>query len=288
MVARQVVNAVPAKPPKYGIFATLGGSTALTDGDWEQGWKFLPEGCGVSGAMDIECAGTTPEQPALAQTSEVTGDPFVVYAEDRCSTFGWKARDWSGRAKRQLAATRSYQIAKEVWAGAIATVAGLDNIPLTDPTSTTVGTGPMAVRHALACVEGALGECCQGCVGIVHMTPQLLSELAAFPNAVMLQGAQWVTANGHVVIPDAGYDGSGPGGTPAGDTQWMYGTSMMGLRVDDIVTIPEDDSAMEVQMDRATNDMLVTAYQVVGVQWDHCCHIAAEVDVPVCVLGGNS
>jgi hypothetical protein len=24
------------------------------------------------------------------------------------------------------------------------------------------------------------------------------------------------------------------------------------------------------------------------VQWDNCCHVAAEVDVPVCVLGGNS
>jgi len=282
------VAAVPAKPPKFGIFAALGGAQALTDGRWEFGFKFLPEACGISGALELECAGTTPDAPDLTGPSVVEGDPFVVFSEDRCSSFGWQARDWQGRAKRQLIATRSYQIAKEVWSGVLTTSAGLSNIPLTDPTSTTVGTGPMAVRHALACLEGALGQCCQGCVGLIHMTPQLLSELSAFPNAVMLSGGTWVTANGHVVIPDAGYDGSGPGGTPAGDTQWMYGTSMMGLRSSDILTIPASDEDMQMQMDRSVNDLLVTAYQVVAVQWDNCCHLAAEVDVPVCVLGGNS
>jgi hypothetical protein len=279
------VQAVPAKPPKYGIFAAL---PALTDGRWEFGFQFLPEACGISGAVEIECAGTTPEVGPLDQPSVVSGEPFVVFSEDRCSTFGWQSRDWQGRAKRQLIATRSYQIAREVWSGALATGAGLDNIPLTDPTSVTVGTGPMAARHALACVEAALASCCQGCVGLVHMTPQMLTELAAFPNVVMLAGGSWITANGHVVVPDAGYDGSGPGGTPAGDTQWIYGTSMMGLRSTDITTLPASDEDMGVQMARATNDMVVTAYQVVAVQWDNCCHVAAEVDVPVCVLGGNS
>lgn len=290
-MGRQAVPATPARPPRYGIFATLGGSTAIEDGErWQDGIKFLPEQCGQSGATDIECGGGTASLSALTSPSVVENDPFLIYAEDRCSSFGWQARDWQGRANRQLLATRSYQIAKEVWSGAITTAAGLVNVPLTDLSSdrvSDIGT-PMAARKALACVEQAIAQCCQGCVGLVHMTPQMLTHLAAFGSVVVLNGNQWMTPNGHLVIPDAGYDGSGPGGTPAGASQWIYGTSMMGLRLTPTYTVPGSQAEIESQMDRATNDMVVRAYQGVLVQWDDCCHVAAEVDVPTCAIGGAS
>jgi len=288
MPRRQAVQAMQAKPPRYGIWQALGGANLISiPGErWEDGFSFLPEQCGQSGRSPIDC-GLTDEFDTGDRPSSADGDPFVVFAGDECSTFGYQARDWVGRATRQLAATRSFQIAQEVWLGDVASGGG--NLPLTDPAGITVSSSPMSARKALACLERAIGECCQGCIGLIHMSPQVLTELAGLGNSIHLEGTSWVTPNGHVIIPDAGYDGSAPEGIAADpDSQWIYGTSMMGLRASEVVVNPPSVDAAMAQMDRTVNTARVFAAQVVAVQWDQCCLFAAEVAVPPCDVGGGS
>lgn len=289
MPKRQAVQAMQAKPPRYGFWQVLGGAALVSiPGErWEDGFSFQPEQCGQSGRSAIDCGTLDDPFETGDRPSTVDADPFVVWAGDECSTFGYQARDWVGRATRQLTATRSYQIAREVWYGD--TASGGGNLPLTDSAGITVSSSPMSARKGLACLERAIGDCAQGTVGLIHMNPQVLTELAGLGNTIHLDGTTWVTPNGHVIIPDAGYSGSPPDGiAPDPDSQWMYGTTMMALRASDVVVNPPSAEAAMAQMDRSLNDAFVYASQLVAVSWDQCCLFAAEVAVPQCEVGLGS
>lgn len=287
MPKRQAVQGQPARPPRYGIWQVLGGATLvdIPGEQWEDGFKFQPEQCGQSGVSSLDCGTIAEDFDTGTRPTEQVADPWIVWAGDECSTFGYQARDWVGRATRQLVASRSYQIAREVWHGNL----GLDNVPLVDSASITVSADAMSARKGLACLEAALGDCSQGTIGLIHMSPQVLTELAGLGNTIRLDGTSWVTPNGHVIIPDAGYDGSPPDGIAVdADSQWIYGTTMMALRASEVVVNPPSAEDAMAQMDRTVNTATVFASQLVAYQWDNCCHFAAQVAVPPCQLGAGS
>jgi hypothetical protein len=279
----EVITAPPARPPVYGFLALIQDSTSL-DPQFRMAlideFAWLPEACGIGGVFAVGCSPGNTALSIPASPSVVNGHGFVVWAGDKCSTFGTRNRDWQGLARRRLAATESALIAGEVWSGAIATAQGYANRPLASVLSDTVTNGPAAVVPALAAVEQAVATLGHGAPGLIHCTVQTLTHLsAAF--AIYKTGNVWVTASGNVVIADAGYNGSGPDGTPAGSSQWMYGTSLMSVRLG-----PPDIGEPFVVWD--TNDEFVIAQRPVAVQWDHCVHVAAQVDIPVGLIGGVS
>lgn len=280
---RTPVTAPPAQPPRYGLVPA---APTVEDGDlrWTGGLIFDPEQCGVGGAVAMECAGSvgTAIDPARSPAN-VEADPFAVWAGDECSTIGFAARDWEGRARRQLLATESFQVASELWTGTLRDSAGLVNRALVDADSDTVTDGPTSVTGAIACLEYALGRALQGRRGMIHVTTQLLTYMQAL-RLVEVAGGLVTTALGTVVVADAGYDGSGPGGDPAGASQWAYATSMLQLRLGPVEVIGDEVS----QIDRSVNTRSVVAVRPVAVQWDECAHIAAEVDLAVCLIGGAS
>ena len=194
-----------------------------------------------------------------------------------------------------MQASESYQLANELWDGAVtqAETPDLDNrwLAAADALSDTVTNGPSAVATALACVEQGLAETLYGQQGMVHVTPSVLQHLAARAY-VRQDGNVWVTPMGHVVVADAGYSGSGPDGAPASTSQWMYGTSFIQIRLGPVEIIPgtlDDARGLAAAMDRQLNDIVVYAGRLAGYQWsNHCAHIAAEVDIPVCLVGGAS
>lgn len=278
------VLASPARPPRYSLWASA--PTLSDDARWQNGFEFQPESCGASGRLAVECEGNTSEMDATYGPVTVEGTPFLVWSSDKCSSWGFLARDWNGRARRALEATRSFEIAAELWTGSLS----IANPALTDLASDTVTDGPTAEVAALACLEQGLARCYKGRQGMVHVTPQLLTHLRGF-NVVELSGNQWVSPNGHLVVPDAGYDGSGPGGVEAGDSQWAYATGMVSLRSSEVVYTPgtlREARDFAAAMDRSVNDIVVFAQQVVAFQVDECCIIAAEVDLAVCAIAGVS
>lgn len=279
----EVITAPFAQPPRYGFLTAVRDSTsddplfrmALIDE-----FAFLPESCGAGGAFAVNCEGGSSQLTLPTQAGVVTGHGFVVWASDKCSTFGTRNRDWAGLSRRRLLATESFSTAAEVWSGAITTAQGYANRPLTSVVSDTVTNGPAAIVPALAAVEQAVATLGSGAPGLIHCTVQALTHLvAAF--AIQKAGNLWLTATGNVVIADAGYDGSGPGGTPAGATQWMYGTSLMTVKQGPIET-------SEPHVHIPTNDEFVISTRPVVVVWDHCVHVAAQLDLPVGLIGGVS
>ncbi len=288
MPLRAPVTGPPARPPRFGLLAA---APVLDDGErWELGYAFQPEACGESGRLGIECNGNTGELVIDYGPGVVEGDPFVVFAGDRCGTFGFRSRDWQGRARRQLEATQSYEIAAELWGGSL----GLAQRSLTDPaadTLTTAGAGGEDPVDALACVEQGIGTAGRGRQGMVHVTQQVLTHLAS-AQAVVLSGSTWVTPNGNLVVADAGYDGSGPNGEAAtADTQWMYGTGIVGVRLGAVDVTPtsiDEARALAGSVDRSLNDLIVYAQRPATFQWDECVHVAAEVNIGTCLTGGAS
>lgn len=291
-MARQAVEAPTPRPPRFGLVAA---ASVIDDGrDWAQGFKFNPEGCGASGRIPVECVGNTDTMDEPSRRPLVEGDPFAIYSANDCeTTFGFAQADYEARARRALETTRSYEIANEVWRGDLTQGAGgLVNLPLTSTEGDVVTSAAADPVDALACLEQALAQAVKGRQGMVHVTPQLLTHLRN-QYVVELVGNTYMTPNGHIVVPDAGYDGSGPGATPtpAGATQWAYATSMIGLRLSTVDVIPgslADAKNFAAATNRATNKVRVWATQLVAYVWDECALLQAEIDLPVCAIGGVS
>jgi hypothetical protein len=286
MAVRTNIEAPPARPPAYGLIAA---ATALdsADFDWTvEGFQFVPEGCGDGGIAGIDCNGgsTGTIDPDFTPTT-IEGDPVYLWAGDNCrTTFGYLGWDRAGRARRQLAATESFRLAAELWDGAVGASLSHDNRHLIDSASDTITNGPESLRFALACLDGYVGVPSDGQRGMLHMTPQLLAH-AAHMELVERQGNLWVTPMGNVVVADYGYSGNGPGGDPAGDSQWVYATSTIRLLLGPVEVVGADPVE---GVDRSTNTWKVFAGRAASWQWDECVHLAAEVDIARCLVGGAS
>lgn len=290
---RAPIQAPQARPPRYGLLAA---APTVDDADLRVlagGWEYQPEACGLSGRDSITCAGSTQGvmDAADQRPGVLEGDPLWLWAADECSTFGFQARDWQGRARRQLAATESYELAAELWDGTVTAADGLANPYLASAAadSDTVTSAAADPVDALACIEAGLARYLRGQQGMVHVTPQLLTHLRA-AQAISREGTVWTTSMGHIVVADAGYSGAGPGGAAAGASQWAYGTSMVQVRLGPVEMIPgtlDDARSLAAAMDRAVNNVVVVAGRLAGYQWaNDCAHVAAEVDLAVCAIGG--
>lgn len=250
---------------------------------WELGFEFERESCGDAETFDPCAPGSfTPER----NTAQIEYEPFGVRAGESCSAFGFSQRDYEGRARRLLEACESKQIANEFWTGDLATERAWPNRFLADTDSDVVTDGPTAVIDVLACLEQGLAECACGTRGMIHATPQLVTHWAALGNSVLRrEGGLLLTIHDTIVVTDAGYDGSGPSGQAAGASQWAYATGLVTVRRSPIIITPGDISQA---LTRTVNTIEYTAQRLAAVTWDGCCHLAAQADLEVCLIGGVS
>jgi hypothetical protein len=249
----------------------------------------------VSGRLPLLCEGDTAAMTEPTRPATVDGDALVLYAGDSCTAMGSANRDYLGRARRQLEASRSYQLANELWTGATAAAADPDlanrSLAAVAAESDTLTAAPASEADAMGCLEAGLADALRGQQGMVHVTPQLLIHLVG-QQLVVREGTLWTTPMGHIVVADAGYDGSGPGGVAAGASQWAYATPLVYVRTGPVQTLPDnldDARGWAEALNRGVNDVLVWAYQLAGYRWaSHCAHLAVEVDLATCAIGGGA
>ena len=279
-----------ADPPRYGVIPLLARSEVPAElaARFALGWSFLSEGCDSSGAEPLASCGSVDVTADIPQAGPLSGQPVFLWAEDSCSAFGFRARDWEGRVRRALEAHQSYDLAAELWDGAAALAGGLDNPWYTQADIEVSAGTPLAVGKALGCLEQALGLHLKGMPGLVHFTPQALTQLVQL-GAVWRDGAVWRSPMGHLVVADAGYSGNGPGGDVAGETQWAYATPMIQVYLDPIRLIPgspDEREALAAMMDTRLNDITVRAGRLAAAVWANDCLLAAaELDLPICGTG---
>lgn len=275
---KQVVDAPQARPPKQGIVAA---APIIDDATFRfAGFRFLPERCADGGRLAIECEGDTSSMALGGNPAVVDGDSFVVFTGDTCSTMGSRGVDLEDRARRHVEIVQSFQIAAELWGGSL----NLDAKSLASVTDDTLTSGAGSAVDALAAVDWGIGHSTQGQQGMVHMTPQVLDHLVSV-GPLRREGGLWLTPMDNIVVADAGYPGTGPNGEPAGASQWIYGSTMIYLRLGAIAQVSTKQAEL---IDRSVNTIEYWAWRPVAWEWDECGHVAAEVNIAVPAFGGTS
>jgi hypothetical protein len=269
-VLKQAVQAIPATPPRYGLLvvatpATIVPAAGATVNDG-MGIEWAPEQAYGGGVVALDCGSTTTidEDPYPAN---VESDPFVVWAEDHCSTFGWRDHDYEARATRQLEATQSAQIAHELWHGTLAQAEGLANAWLREDPFIVTGAA-VAPNVALALLESGLAEMLGGRRGMIHCSPLMLTYLRT-EYAIEQVGTTWVTAMGTALVADAGYDGSAPDGNGS-TNEWLYATPWVQYRLGAAEVLGADQpGGWQRYFDRSLNKVKVQAQRTALLQWDY-------------------
>lgn len=289
------VEPLPASPPRVSLLSSAQiVPNSETDVRWTQGIRWSPEEClpetdSLWWAC-VEEGGDAPDFEKETGAGQLIEEyqPFVAWAGDACSPFGWNERDYQGRARRKLLANESRIIEAELWTGARAATAGYPNRFLADAGRVTQLESGVRTPHAsaLAELESALAECGGG-DHMIHAMPRLVSlwsrngMVTPSPDGRVLR-----TALGTVVVPGAGYNGSGPGGSPAEgdrDDSWAYGTGMVRVWRGPVVVLPGDFASA---VDRETNLVTFRAERFVAATWDQCCHVGIRVNhcVELCTV----
>lgn len=258
-LSRQAVEAPPATPPVYSLLDAV--KIPSDSVRWEQGIVWSPEQIGGGGVVALNCHGGTDELGTGVNPVRNTADPFVVWAEDHCSTIGFDDRDFEGRARRQLAAVQSAKIAHELQMGVLRdSDANNDNVALIDGIE--VGPGGAEVEDGIAALEAAVAARYAGARAMIHVTPQTLTIMGRL-NMIYKAGQQWLTYPGNVVVADAGYTAEA-GENPPDAGVFAYATTMIEVRLS-AVTVGN----FRESMNRATNSVQLYAQRLALVQFDH-------------------
>lgn len=295
MIPKLAVPATPAAPPLVSLLSSADVIPEAED-RWEAGIAYEPETCGraATGAFDPTCDNDNLSLSFTSVTDIIDIAPFGIFAGDSCSSFGYAARDFIGRATRKLASCESAKIEAELWSGAITRAGGLGNPYFATDASDLLTSGPVSPLQAFVCLEQALSECNCGMRGMIHATPEVVSEWGSLylldQVTVDVPGrgrlTRLVSKLGTIIVPGAGYDGSGPGVAPVPATSghvWAYATSMVHIRLSPTIVVPDNKTQA---LNRLTNFLEYRAQRIVVAGFD-CCLSAAEINIPTCGIGGS-
>lgn len=297
-----IVPSPPAAPPIVGLFqaandlGTMMEAPAILDADgvparWEDGYAYLSESpTVVSGVLDpcLLSGGTENMTNIPVGSGTVSEMPFLVWAGDHCSTFGWSEHDFQGRAQRILEAVESFETAREFWLGTQSITSSWPNFSLANnPAVIDVGGGSaQTVGAALDLLEQGIAHQGKGARGVIHCTAQLGSAWSQLGNVFKNVGSNLIqTYRGTVIIPDAGYPGDGPTGQPPGTGgQWAYGTLVPTIRKSQVEIYP---STLQEATFRTTNYIEYRAVKLVGVTVDPAVLVTTKVSLPYDVNIGS-
>jgi hypothetical protein len=162
--------------------------------------------------------------------------PWVLVAEDSCSTFGFDERDFKGRATRLLNNGQDYGLEHEFWTGALAQTEGWPNQYLTQITNDLTPEDGCTVKRGQQLLQDYLRTSGFGGRGMIHCEASTMPGLIY---ATVNPGDEQIQdLLGNHIVAGSGYPGTGPGGssTDAGTT-WMYATPLVAVRVEDDTTV---------------------------------------------------
>lgn len=205
--------------------------------------------------------------------------PFVVDAYDRCSTFGFEAADYEGRARRALAARESKAVEAEWWRGALfPTNPHLDNsgsAPAATNAVTLAGGTAQTLRTGLALLVQAIADG-NGGVGMIHARPFLVDLWLGLQVLWRSNDGKFYTGGGHLVVPGAGYPGTGPTGQATSATsEWAYATDAPEIHRGPVEVFA---NSMAQVVNRDQNTVTVRAERMYGIAWNAILNNAVNIN----------
>lgn len=264
----------PATPAQNMVNLLASAETPTGGGDdWMAGFAWVSESCPAWQGFN-PCTELTDPPPE--------GNTGIVYVVPVAYRVGLECTTLSGtmdqeRARRQAERIASFVAARELWTGDLSKLDPYDlpnggaanqvnpHLEQVDAGNQLAATAdPMA---ALAELEAAAGEAVAGGPVLIHGSPRLIGRIAMNCERV---GNELRTKTGAIVVPDAGYPGSGPDGTGDG---WLYATGPVLARLGPITS----DTSPATTTDRSTNRRQVIAERMFAVTFDPCSLFAVQV-----------
>ncbi len=261
------------QPPERSLLTAARPAPA---GRWENGLTFPSAVCGAV-RLWADCTDETVDLIDRAPIQLPDYDPFVIQSWYTCSTGTSDTREQTRQIATDLLETLTpYAVEHELWTGSMARAGELPNrsfvatdddvadrdlvraTDLTPAASASTGVSPLyavgALEHALGSYPGR---------GFIHAA---LDGAAFLATQTALDGKLLRTKLGSVLVPGAGYPGTGPDGDAAPDgTTWVYGTGPVTVRLG-TPEVPDDG----MSIDRDTNTLEVRAERIAAATWDGC------------------
>lgn len=184
---------------------------------------------------------------------------FTIYGHYQCSPIGNSLEYAEERAEQHLIAREQARVEQAIWTG------DLGNTP-TLRGATVLGSGAVSIRAGIAALEAAIATE-YGSLGVIHMTRET-ALLAIAASVLRRDGGRLFTELGTPVVAGAGYDGSGPDGTPASPGEsWAYVTpAIFGYRGEVFTSSGRPGDLL----DRSTNDLYAVAERTYVIGWEEC------------------
>jgi len=214
-----------------------------------RGWfgvEWLPWGTGNISVDAIDCD-VVYDFSARELPDLLVQPAFLMWDALKCSTLSSESEWLRGRVVDNLNVYASAAFAAELSTGTAS--GGLAISGDATYTPTIISATAVDVGRGIAELEDHLADVLHGAIGMIHLTPGLLA-LAVGDGYVEWRDGQYRTPSGHVVVGDAGFDGTATpfGSTAATSTQaWIYATSMVwyaisGINTTDILTDDQHDT----------------------------------------------
>ncbi len=266
----------------YGVYGRVGGSIGLlaTVGpfDPDNPPAYVDTGAASVGAA-APSSNTTGGVGPYGNLPIVTCIPWLMLAEDSCSTWGFEERDFKGRALRLLENATPQAIEREFWTGALAQAQGWPNNYLTNSasyTDLTPGGTPPSPARGQQILQDYLASTGFGGQGMIHCQPQTAPNLL---NARRV-GPLLLDVFDNVIVAGTGYSGVASGvGTPAAGTAAMFATDLVMTRVEAEGTVIPDTFAEALDRGQAGQPNRVTfrAQKFGCAYFDAAVHAAVRV-----------
>jgi hypothetical protein len=262
-----IVDPVPAAAPSTSL---LTAARPMGEVRWDGlpiGWH--PERCITTQGFSL-CAPVVglpvDEDPGSQYTF-----PVAYRVRDWCTTLNG-ALD-TERLRRQAEAVASFEVARELWTGALSAAdpGEIDGTPYPNPAlasaeaTTVTATGTLAER--LAALEEAARVAAKGQQVFLHLPIHMVTPIA---NLLRRVGNTLYTALDSVVIADAGYPGTGPAGT---GTTWAYATGPVQVGLGSLELIAGRDAST---VQRGINRQEIWAERPFATAFDPCVHFAVD------------
>lgn len=282
-----LLTRVAAPRATVPVHSLIRAAVTTLDGepDWERGLTYAPESPGGYRAF-AACTDAAYEDAGTGPTPVVEYRPWDLQVIHPChSTFGLDAVQRDEELGRAMDAVESYAIARELWQGDL-TREALDagdvdaaNLSLVgttgeDAVGPTVlgGGGAVSPKLAVALIEEAVGNALRGQQAYLH-APRLLQP---FLPDLTREGNLLTTRVGNLVVSDAGYPNTAPGGAAAAaGVAWLYGTGQVVVRRSPVERLGIGEGAL----DTATNTLDLRSTRVVAATFDRAAHYAVPVDL---------
>lgn len=274
---RQLIASPAPGLRRYGLFDA---ATVTDDLDGRQvasGFQFAGLDCGSDVLVyDANCE-THPDKVFDEGLGYIGGDPYWLYAAQRCGTVGRTADEITEGVRRAFAGGEQEAVEGVLWNGT-----GTGALPfLTDPALTVPVALPAApgAGAAIAALE-ELFYSFYGYVGTIHINTAGYAALSYAQLLSRTGGAGvWTTPIGSRVSIGAGYGVNGPDNVaPAAGFVWAFMTPQVMIKRSQMI-VPN----VVQTMNRTNNQYNALAERV----YAHAlaCNIIAAVQVPVAAPG---